>query len=258
MKLIQIELVSQLILRDLNAKFKGTLFGVVWSLLLPLLTLSMYVIVFGSFMKAKWPGTSSTADFTIILFCGLVVHMFFAECINRSATLIVSHPNYVKKVVFPLEQLIWVPIGSAAITFAISVFVLITFKLFLSGSLSWTVLLIPVLFLPLIVMASGLGLIFSAVGAYFRDLAQILPILTQGLMFLSPVLYPIENVPKAYHWILYLNPLTLIVEQLRVLVFEGKLFDLLAVSQYLAISLIVFYFGLRFFRFLRPGFADVV
>ena len=107
-------------------------------------------------------------------------------------------------------------------------------------------------------MAAGLGLAFSALGAYFRDLAQILPVVTQALMFLSPVLYPIENVPKEYHWILYINPLTLVVEQLRKLVIQGEIFDVLAVTQYFAISVLVFFIGLQLFRFLRPGFADVV
>lgn len=258
MKLIQIELVGQLVLRDLNARFKGTFFGAIWSLLLPLLTLSMYVLVFGKFMQAKWPGVTTTSDFAIILFCGIVAHLFFSECLNRSASLIFSQPNYVKKVVFPLEQLIWVPVGSAAISFGLSVLVLLAFKAFLLGTFAWTSLLIPVVFLPLLIMAAGLGLAFSALGAYFRDLAQILPVVTQALMFLSPVLYPIENVPKEYHWILYINPLTLVVEQLRKLVIQGEIFDVLAVTQYFAISVLVFFIGLQLFRFLRPGFADVV
>jgi lipopolysaccharide transport system permease protein len=258
LKFIQFELVGQLVMRDLNARFKGTILGAVWSLVLPLLTLSMYVLVFGIFMKAKWPGVSTTSGFATILFCGIIVHLFFSECLNRSASLIFSQPNYVKKVVFPLEQLIWVPIGSAAISFALSVLVLLAFKLVSAGTLSWTVVFLPLVFLPLAIMVAGLGLAFSALGAYFRDLAQILPLVTQALMFLSPILYPIENVPREYHWILYLNPLTLVVDQVRRLVIEGGLIDFLALGQYSLISLVIFFLGLKLFQFLRPGFADVV
>ncbi|WP_204354262.1 ABC transporter permease [Pseudomonas putida] len=115
------DLIKQLIKRDVDMRFKGALLGVLWPLITPLLTLAMYAVVFGYFLPSRWPGVEGITGFALMLFPGLIVFTFFAECVNRAPNLITSNPNFVKKVVFPVELLVWVPIGSAVFQLCLSI-----------------------------------------------------------------------------------------------------------------------------------------
>lgn len=252
------DLISQLIRRDVDIRFRGAMLGVLWPLLTPILSLAMYTIVFGVLMRSKWPGVDGIAGFALVLFPGLILFTLFAECINRGPVLIVTNPNFVKKVVFPLELLPLVPIGTALFNFSLSVVAWILISGFINQGLPWTIVFIPVVIIPFVLAILGISWFLSALGVYLRDIAQLMPLITQILMFLSPVLYPIENVPKRFVWIIMLNPLTFIVEQLRQVMISGMMPDLFGLTIYSAISILLCWMGLRFFRTLRPGFADVV
>jgi len=252
------DLLLQLIRRDVDLKFKGAILGVLWSLVTPLLTLGIYSIVFSSFMRAKWPGVDDTADFALILFPGLILFNFFAECINRAPSLIVVNPNFVKKVVFPLDLLVWVPIGSALFNFSLSFVAWMIITWIFHGSLHWTIVLLPIVVLPLIFVILGLSWLLAGLGVYVRDIGQIVPVITQALMFLSPVLYPLENVPKRFVWLIMLNPLSLIVEQTRLVMIKGGLPNFGSLLLYTILGLTICLLGSRFFHAVRPGFADVI
>lgn len=253
-----ISLLSQLIKRDIDLRFKGSMLGIFWPLLTPLLTLAMYAFVFGSFMRAKWPGAEGIADFALILFPGLILFNFFAECVNRAPSLIIINPNFVKKVVFPLDLLVWIPIGSALFHLALSIFGWIVITLVVKNTIPWTVLFLPIIICPLILVILGLSWLLAGFGVYLRDTAQITPVITQALMFLSPVLYPLDNVPKDFAWLIMLNPLTIIVEEVRKVMIYDTLPDFMRLSLYTAVGITVYSLGIRFFRAVRPGFADVV
>lgn len=127
-------LLWELTKRDVLGRYRGASFGMLWSFLSPFLMLGVYTIAFGYVMKSRWPHTSSTTDFTLLLYVGLITHGFLAECLNRAPQLVVGNPNYVKRVIFPLDLLIWSLLGATFFQTVINTFVLALLTLLLHGS----------------------------------------------------------------------------------------------------------------------------
>ncbi|MFL1548332.1 ABC transporter permease [Pseudomonas sp. D47] len=252
------DLIKQLIKRDIDMRFKGALLGVLWPLITPLLTLAMYAVVFGYFLPSRWPGVDGITGFALMLFPGLIVFNFFAECVNRAPNLITQNPNFVKKVVFPVELLVWVPIGSAVFQLLLSIVAWMAIALAVNGSLQWTIVFLPFVIAPMVLCLLGITWFLSALGVFLRDIAQLTVVVTQALMFFSPVLYPLDKLPAWASNIILLNPLTFIVEQSRLVLINGVIPDFRGLLIYTAVSLFVCSLGLRFFRSVRHGFSDVL
>lgn len=253
------DLLWELVKRDFIGRYKGSMLGVVWSLFNPLLMLAIYTVVFSVAFKARWgTGEESKVAFAIVLFSGMIVHSFFAECLNRAPSLITSHPNYVKKVVFPLEILPWMALFSAFLHFLVSFSVLLVFCLLAGVAIQGGALLIPIILIPLILLMLGLSWIFASLGVYLRDLSQVMGMATTVALFLAPIFYPIEALPETYQALLVWNPITLPVIQLRDLLLWGKplRWDEWAIS--LLIGASVCQIGYWWFQKSRRGFADVI
>lgn len=253
------ELLWALVKRDFIGRYKGSMLGVVWSLFNPLLMLAIYTIVFSVAFKAKWgAGEESKVAFAITLFSGIIIHNFFAECLNRAPSLITSQPNYGKKVVFPLEILPWMALFSALLHFIVSFGVLLVFCILYGVVIQNGSLFIPLVLLPLSLMILGFSWIFASLGVYFRDLSQVMGMATTVALFMAPIFYPIEALPATYRAVLVWNPITLPVIQLRDLMLWGKplQWDRWAIS--LAIGISVCYIGYWWFQKSRRGFADVL
>lgn len=251
-------LLIHLVRRELYDRINGTILGVGWLLLQPLLMLSLYTLVFGVFMKARWGVSPGVTNFSLALFPGLLVFNVFSECINRAPGLILQNRNYVKKVVFPLELLLIPVMVSAIVQFLIGFALWLFMVLIFSGGICWQLVLLPCYLIPYIFTIMGLCWILSATGVYFRDLVSITPLVTQVLMFISPVLYPIENIPEKIRIIFNFNPLTLPVDAVRSVVFNGSLPSLYSLALYFGFSLIILLMGFKTFTLLRPGFSDAV
>lgn len=253
------ELAWELAKRDFIGRYKGSFMGIAWSLFNPLLMLAVYTIVFAVVFKARWGiGDDSKVAFGLVLFSGMIVHGFFAECINRAPTLIISQPNYVKKVVFPLEILPWVALFSALLHFLVSFCVLVVFCLLTGVPVHAGTLLIPVVLLPLILLTLGLSWLFASLGVYLRDLTQGMGVVTTALLFLSPVFFPIDALPEEYQLIVTWNPITLPIIQLRDLMLWDKPVDWSVWATSLAIAVVINYIGYWWFQKTRRGFADVL
>jgi len=253
------DLLWELTKRDFLSRYKGSFLGLTWSLLQPLLMLAIYTFVFSVAFNARWGnGGDSKVDFAIVLFSGLIIHALFAECLVRSPTLIACNQNYVKKVVFPLEILPLMSIGSALGQFGLSLFVLLVFCAMASTPLHATGLLLPILLLPMLLMVLGISWFLASLGVYFRDLAHIIGMITTVSLFLAPIFYPIDALPANYQALLTLNPITLPVNQLRSALLWGEPLNWSAWSASLLAGLIVFYLGLTWFQKTRRGFADVL
>ena len=252
-------LLWQLTRRELAARYRGSVLGYLWSFLIPVLMLGVYTFVFSVAFRARWPGPStSRVEFALILFSGLVVFALFAEPLNRSPTLIVSQPNYVKKIVFPLEVLPCVALATAFLNAAVGFIILIVASAFLHGEVPWTVVLLPVALLPLVPLCLGLSWFLAALGVFLRDIAPLVTVLTQVLMFMTPVFYPLAAIPEPYRRIIGLNPLAVTVEEVRGLVFYGRIPDWTVYMACLAVGLAVAWLGLAFFQRTRRGFANVL
>jgi lipopolysaccharide transport system permease protein len=254
------ELLRDLVKRDFIGRYKGSMLGVVWSLFNPLLMLAIYTFVFSVAFKARWGGHSdeSKVAFAIVLFSGIIVHTFFAECLNRSPSLITSHANYVKKVVFPLEILSWMALFSAFLHFLVSFGALLAFCILSGATVHIQALLIPLALVPLILMIMGMSWILASLGVYLRDLSQVIGMLVTISLFLAPIFYPIDSLPETYKALLVWNPITLPVIQLRNLMLFGKPFEWRSWAVSLVIGLAIFQIGYWWFQKSRRGFADVV
>jgi len=254
------QLVWQLTRREVVGRYRGSLLGMAWSFLNPLVMLIIYTFVFSVAFKARWniSGEESKADFAIILFTGMIVFGLFADVVNRAPSLIVSNVNYVKKVVFPLEILSWVSLGTVLFHSLVSLVVLLLAQLIINKSLPWTVVFFPLVLLPLILASLGSAWFLASLGVYVRDIGQITGVFTTILMFLSAVFYPVSALPEVYQGWLRLNPLVHIITESRKVLIFGDLPDWLLLGISLLAGFAIAIFGFWWFQKTRKGFADVL
>ncbi len=254
-------LIRQLLWREVESRYKGTFAGLAWSLISPLLMLAIYAFVFSSIFKSRWPESpwpESKVGFTLVLFAGLSLYALVQDCIARAHHLVVGQPSYVKRVVFPLETLAWVQLGAALVNYAIALVLLLLGELLVTGSVPLTILLMPLLLLPLCLGLMGLMWFLSSFGVYLRDIGQVTSVIVGGLMFISPIFYPLQAVPEQYRWLIQINPLTYFIELGRDLLLWGQMPNWQNWFVALVISVAVFVIGFVTFQKLRRGFADVL
>ncbi|MBU1275037.1 MAG: ABC transporter permease [Proteobacteria bacterium] len=253
------QLIALMTKREVAQRYRGSFMGLAWSFVIPIILLGVYTFIFSVVFKARWGvGGEDKTVFAMVLFVGLIVHGFLAEVLNRAPTIILGNVNYVKKVVFPLEILPLVPIGTALFHCAISVFVLLLASLIINGSVHWTALLIPVVFLPFLVLIMGISWIIASVGVFLRDVGQVMGVVTMVMLFLAPVFYPVSALPEAYRpWILA-NPLSFIIEQARAVLIWGEMPNWLGLGAYSLVAIAVAWAGFAWFQKTRKGFADVL
>lgn len=253
-------LMRQLVARDVASRYRGSMAGLLWSLVMPCIMLGVYLLMFGYiFMPAKGVAntTGANSGFVLSLFAGMLLHGLLAECLGRGPAAVLSQPSYVKKVVFPIELLPLTVVGTATVQFLIGSIVL-AIALVISQGLTLKALLWPVAWLPLLAFAAGATFLLSALTVYLRDLAQLTGFFATILLFLSPVFYPLESAPIALQPWLMINPLTIPIEATRALLIRGQLPDLLPWLIHSLVCLVAMYAGWWVFQRTRRGFADVI
>lgn len=245
--------------RDVLGRYRGASFGLLWSLISPFMMLLVYTLAFGYILKARWPGTGgATADFAMLLFMGLIVHGFFAECLTRAPGLIAGSPNLVKKIVFPLDILPWTIVLSAFFHAIMNTAVFILLNWLLRGEFHLTIVLWPLVLLPLMFATLGTVWLLSSLSVFLRDIAQVTGVLATAMLFLSSAIIPVETLPERYQLVFRLNPLTFIIDQAREVAFWGRMPDWTGLILYLLGALIFAYAGFAVFQKTRRGFADVL
>jgi homopolymeric O-antigen transport system permease protein len=253
------DLIKALVKREVVGRYRGSFMGILWSFLNPLFMLAVYTFVFSVVFKARWNvGSNSKAEFALVLFAGLLVFNLFAECVNRAPGLMLMNVNYVKKVVFPLEILPWVTLGSALFHGSVSLAVWLVAYLLLFGVPSLTVVYFPLIIVPLVLFIMGLSWALASLGVYLRDVSQFIGIVTSVLMFLSPIFYPVTALPEAYRGLLFMNPLTPAIEQGRDVLYWGRTPDFAMLGLYLIVASSIAWVGFAWFQKTRKGFADVL
>lgn len=253
------ELVWALTRQRIVLRYRGSVLGVVWSVLSPALTLGIFTFVFGVMLRPRWsPESTNTTEFALLLYLGLCVFWFVSECVSESPALIVNHSPYVKKVVFPLEILPWVSVSNALFHTAIRLVVYLVAATLLAHAPGWTALLVPLVFVPLCLSTLGVCWILAAAGVFLRDLGEIVSLILTALLFLSPVFYPIDSVPESLRFLILANPVSLPVEQLRAVAYWGTLPDPATWALLTGVSYVLAWAGSAVFRRARSSFADVV
>lgn len=255
-------LIWQMTKREVVGRYQGSIMGLLWSLLSPVLMLTVYTFVFSEVFNARWnvegQEHESKTQFALILFVGMIVHSLFAEVINRSPSLILSSPNYVKKVVFPLEVLPIITMLSVLFHTLVSLSVLLIAFAVFNNYLHWTLIYAPIVFLPLILLTLGLAWMLASLGVFVRDITQTTGIITTILMFLSPVFFPVSAMPEKYHSLIMANPLTFIIEQAREVLIWGNQPDWQGLAIYTVVASAFLWLGFFWFQKTRKGFADVI
>lgn len=262
MKLVnrKLDLLFNLAGRDFRLKYRESMLGAIWSVLVPLVMLGLYTAIFSTIFNARWGGEPvvNKADYAVILFIGLIVYGIFADTISRAPSVILNNPGFVKKVVFPLEVLPAVNLLSALYSAGMECVALLLFLSFSSFGFHPEALLFPVVLIPFLAMVYGLALIFASLGVFIRDFDQFAGLLARVMMYILPVLYPASIFPEPWRSMMEANPLAVFVEQMRGLVIFGQMPNwpgLGVASIWAAGTLLI---GAFWFHKTRKGFADVI
>lgn len=251
-------LLRAIVIRDIQTRYRGTLLGFLWAVVYPLMMLAVYAFVFGGVFNARWGGGGDMKDFVLMLYCGLIVHGVFSETLTRSPAAVLSNPSYVKKVVFPLELLPFSHLASALFNALVGLGLLCIFLLIQRHAIHITALFVPLVLMPLLLLTAGLAWFLAALGVFFRDVGQMIGVVMSVLLFLSPVFYPVSSTSGLAQKLIYANPLTYPIEELRAVLIIGTQPDWLHWLTYTFAAILVAIFGLWIFQKSRPAFADVI
>lgn len=255
------QLIVVLAKRELAQRFMGSYLGRFWLILSPFLMLAIYAYFFGEILQAKWSLTSTgggLTNFALMIFSGLILHQFFSDSITRAPDLVLSNPNYVKKIIFPTEIL---PVVALLVTFVqlmIGLAVLVSVFGITTGKVFWTWLLIPLIYLPFTLFTLGASWVLASLGLFLRDIRQVMQFSAAALLFLSPVFYPMDRLPIEMQFLKYVNPLIIAIEQSRIVLFTGISPNWSVLAIYTFVSVIVAISGFYFFIRSKPAFADVI
>jgi lipopolysaccharide transport system permease protein len=252
------DLIVQLTERDTRSRYRGSAMGMLWSAVHPLLMLTVYTVFFSEIFPGKWRATGSQGEFALVLFIGLLLHGFVAECLVRAPGLVVEQPNLVKKIVFPLDVLPVVAIGTAMFHLLIGLAIWFVFHLAIAGVPPVTALWLPVVLAPLVLLTLGVCWFVAAIGVYVRDIRHVTPVIAAVLLFASPVFYPVDAVKPPYDFIVAASPLTIPIEQARAVLLWGGAPRWDALAAYAGAAFVVAWLGAAWFRATRKGFADVL
>lgn len=254
------ELLWQFTLRNVELRHKGSHLGLIWSFLNPLLLLGLYVLVFGFINKGSFGvrPDETRVDFGLGVFFGLTLFHFAAEVLAGAPLTITGQPNFVKKVVFPLEVLPAAGVGAAVIHLLIGLALVVAGVLAFGGGGGAGLLWLPVIVAPLVLLFLGAAWFCAALGVFLRDLGQLLQFLTLVLMFSSALFFSARSIPPPIWAVLRFNPLLLAIEQSRNAALWHEPVNLAHVGYLWAVGLAACYAGHAVFRRLKPAFADVI
>ena len=254
------KLLAALTRHEIRAIYRGTALGVLWAVAMPVVMLGLYTFVFGHVMKGSFgvgdPDAKGT--FALGIFNGLIFYEFVAFTLTQSPRAISSKPNFVKKIVFPLEILVPSLLGVAAFQFLVSWIVFVLGSVLFGSADLYRPLLVPFFFLPLIPYALGAGWLLAVAGVFTKDVGNAVQPVVTMLLFASAVFYPLSFVPEPVRWIFYANPLAVCVEESRRFAVLGEPANLYLIGGHLFVGCLVACIGLAIFKRSRGWFADVI
>jgi lipopolysaccharide transport system permease protein len=253
------QLILETTKRELTDRFAGQVLGVFWTFGHPLALMIVYIFLFSVVFKIKVGGTRELPlDFTTYLLSGLVPWLAFADSMNKSTTCITSNANLVKQVVFPIEILPVKGVIASLFVQAVSTAFLCAYVLIKYGALPWTYVLLPLLFGIQGFTMIGIGYILASVGAYFKDLKDFISVFCLINIYILPIIFMPQMVPKAFRPILYINPFSYMIWCYQDACYFGRFEHPWAWAVFIFESMFLFYFGYRIFRKLKLMFGNVL
>jgi len=254
----RVDLIMSLARRELAARYKGSVLGIVWAVLTPIVMIAIFTFIFAGIFKARFGASNSQWDYALYLFCGLLPWNAFQESLQLSSTTIVAHANLVKRVVFPLETL---PVSQSLAMIANQMFgtaALLVAALIIRRELHTTILLLPLLLLPQLIATLGAAWLLASLGVFVRDIVQGISLVLMAWMYLTPIIYPESIVPEQYRRLIDLNPFTPLIRNYRRLILEGISPDWRGLLYFSVFAVLIFIFGYWWFAKTRRNFADVI
>lgn len=221
--------------------------------------LIIYTFVFRHIFQVRWaPADEGNIAFALRLYTGLLIFNVFAECINRAPSLLLEQPHLIKKVVFPLETLAWSSVLASGIQLFIGSIILLALYSLGIGAPPISALALPLIWLPLLPLCLGLSWLLASIGIFVRDIGQIVSLCMSALVFLSPVFFPLEVLPRKVQEWMWLNPLSPIMTQTRTALLQGQWPNWEQVFISFSTCLFIAVIGAIIFKRLREGFSDVI
>ena len=252
------ELILSLARRELVARYKGSMLGILWAIVTPVVTIAIFTFIFAGIFNARFGARGTPWDYALYLFCGLLPWTMFQETVQLSSTTIVTHANLVKRVVFPLETL---PVAQALSSLGNQMFgtlALIVATVIVQRELHPTILWLPALLVPQLIFTLGAAWLVASLGVFLRDIAQGITLILMAWMYLTPIIYPESLVPGRYRPFINLNPFTALVRSYRRIFLEGLAPDWTSLAYFSAVAVVLFVFGYWWFAKSRRNFADVI
>ena len=246
------ELLKSNVKKEIRGKYKGSFLGVLWSFVNPLLQVLVYAIVFPYIMRVK---TDNYLEYLII---GIIPWTFFTTVINQGIITIRMNSGIIKKVYFPREILPISVAASGLVNFLISCIIILIFCIFGGIGISWHLALLPVIAIIQFIFTLGLVFALCAINIYIKDTEYLVQFVINMLFYATPILYPTTLFPEGIRWILYLNPMTSIIEFYRDIFMYHTLPGISSLLILVITSIVVFFVGLLIFRKLEKGFAEEV
>jgi lipopolysaccharide transport system permease protein len=252
------ELILSLARRELVARYKGSVLGIVWAIVTPVVMITIFTFIFAGIFNARFGPNGNAWDYALYLFCGLLPWTMFQETLQSSSTTIVTHANLVKRVVFPLETL---PVAQALSAIGNQLFgtiALVVATVVVRHELHITILWLPALLIPQLILTLGAAWLVASLGVFLRDIAQGITLVLMAWMYLTPIIYPESIVPERYRLFINANPFTALVRSYRRIFLEGVAPDWSSLAYFTSVAVILFVFGYWWFAKTRRNFADVI
>lgn len=255
------DLILHLSVHEVSKRYRGAYLGILWSFLSPIFMLLIYTFIFSIVFRARWQGAGSMGgarEYAFALFAGLIPFTVFTEVATRSPSIISSMPNYVKKVIFPVEILPVMILGSALIQSLVSVGILLLGAELFLGAYVPRLWFLPFAYLPLIFLCLGGGWFLASLGVFVRDIGQSIVVVVQVIFYLSPVVYPVAAVPERFQKFLYANPMTAILAGFRHALLWNEPMPWGLWAAWTGAAALAALTGYAWFMKTRHGFAEVI
>ncbi|MSO21066.1 MAG: ABC transporter permease [Acidobacteria bacterium] len=251
-------LIQSMVRRDIQGRYRGSVGGTAWTLLHPLLLIAVYYFVFGVVLGVRFGQGQGSGEFLLYFICGMLPWLAFSEAVGRSPGVIPENTNFVKRVIFPLEIL---PVNLALTSLVAEGFALLIFLGFLitiGPGLGWTMLALPLVLIPQVMLTMGICWFLAALGVFLRDTSQVIGLLLTIWMYVTPIFYPASHLPQHWLWLFEKNPMYLVVEMYRNIFLHGTLPAVYPLAVLWAMGIAVFWFGHSWFYKVKKSFADLL
>ena len=251
-------LIRAMVRRELSNRYKGSVMGLAWSIITPAVMIVIFTLIFSGIFNARFGNEGGHVGFAVYLFCGLLPWIAFSEGIQRATSVLTENVNFVKRVVFPIEALPVNVVLASLVHQLLGTVVLVVAALLLEGTVHLTVVFLPVLMLVQLIATIGLAWLMASLGVFIRDMPQFNQLLLMAWMYLTPIFYPEQMIPKRYDWLVRFNPMAPLIRSYRWALLEGRMPDWRGLIFTLTFAIVCFTAGYWWFERTKKAFPDVL